>query len=511
LKEGGFVFPLIIASVILITGLGSVALLLWNEKRLERNSNPDENYKKLTGEPQTDELLSRLGFSGDPLLSEDETRSAKSSQKKSGLFSFLNPSRADKKSKDSSHTPEGSRAENTSQLNIEKAQGTATLRLDSTDKNDFSVATELSLQVDELRTKIKEIAEKYEKLNNLFKEKSIELDKTRSDLAVELRNRKEFNKVKDILEKELKDSREKSRLSQNEVTAATTETQSHLKRVTQLEERIKKLEKEIRENEDKAKQNLSSVDAKQQLINELQANASKSSEIIADKDKKIKTLIEHFEHPKQTPAASTPETKPDEMPVNTVPPPAAETPKSEPMHEDPPALNIKPVAKEEGPIASPAIPDLSTVPSPMPTLEVPPKLPASSEEKLSFAAEVEAQLGGKNPPEIKIADVALPKLTPALDIAVPAEDVSQKVTAEKPKDEMATPDKKSREDMTTKSLLQTIEQGIKTVLPPINPDGKTDKPAGKEDRPHLAPDIFSGMKLEPQSETEIPPETKKES
>lgn len=101
----------------------------------------------------------------------------------------------------------------------------------------------------DLTLQFHELKEKYEKLDFLFKEKSSDLERTQRSLETELRTRKEFNKVKDILEKELKDVKDRSHNFQIELTSAKTETEGSQKRINQLEAKVTKLEKEILQKE----------------------------------------------------------------------------------------------------------------------------------------------------------------------------------------------------------------------------------------------------------------------
>ncbi len=92
---------------------------------------------------------------------------------------------------------------------------------------------------------------KYERLEGLFEEKSTELDKKETVLANELKIRKDFNKVKDILEKELKDTKDKVHKFHLELTAAKGEIENQKNRVLQLEEKINGKNKDITEREGK--------------------------------------------------------------------------------------------------------------------------------------------------------------------------------------------------------------------------------------------------------------------
>ncbi len=106
---------------------------------------------------------------------------------------------------------------------------------------------DISLQLTELKTK-------YEKINMLLTEKNIELDKTKIALENELKNRKEFNKVKDLLEKEIKDTKDRARDVQNELGNTQSESDSFKKRIHQLEEKVTNLEQEIVQKEEMLEQ-----------------------------------------------------------------------------------------------------------------------------------------------------------------------------------------------------------------------------------------------------------------
>ena len=96
-----------------------------------------------------------------------------------------------------------------------------------------------------------ETKERYKKIEMLLKEKSEELEKVKESLASEQRNRKEFNKVKDILEKEIKEIKERTKNLQAEINTSVSEKEALQKRSKQLEDKCTKLEKEIYEKEQK--------------------------------------------------------------------------------------------------------------------------------------------------------------------------------------------------------------------------------------------------------------------
>ena len=115
----------------------------------------------------------------------------------------------------------------------------------------LSAAEEKKIEQEiDLAARIEEWKGKYERLDKLFNEKSAALTKSEEFLQNELSNRKEFNKLKDMLEKELREAKDKARNIQVELSAAKTEAEGSKKRIAQLEEKIIKMEKAILEKDD---------------------------------------------------------------------------------------------------------------------------------------------------------------------------------------------------------------------------------------------------------------------
>jgi hypothetical protein len=88
-----------------------------------------------------------------------------------------------------------------------------------------------------------ELQQKHARVEKILKERTGELERLQHDLQNEISNRKEFNKVKDLLEKELADAREKARLTNNALRAAEAESGTLQKRIRQMEDKISRLEK----------------------------------------------------------------------------------------------------------------------------------------------------------------------------------------------------------------------------------------------------------------------------
>ena len=181
----------------------------------------------------------------------------------------------------------------------------------------------------ELEAKYSELKTKYEKLESLFTEKSEALEKGEKALANEIKNRKDFNKVKDLLEKELKEAKDKNHKTQLELSSTQNEIENHKRRVHQLEEKIKSLEKEIREKEKQ-------ID---DLVKRLQTFASptpppKPLAVEPPEEPSLKALA-------PAPEESLPEEKPD------VPVPTQSEPKlSEELSKPVPAFESQPTTPE---------------------------------------------------------------------------------------------------------------------------------------------------------------------
>lgn len=88
-----------------------------------------------------------------------------------------------------------------------------------------------------------ELQQKHSRIEKILKERTDELERSQHDLQNETSNRKEFNKVKDLLEKELADTREKTRQTNNALRAAQAESGVLQKRIQQMEDKISQLEK----------------------------------------------------------------------------------------------------------------------------------------------------------------------------------------------------------------------------------------------------------------------------
>ena len=136
-----------------------------------------------------------------------------------------------------------------------------------------------------------ELTAKYAKIETLFAEKSLALEKSEKTLTNELKNQKEFNKVKDILEKEIKDSKDKINSLQADVSGAETETQTQLKRVQQLEEKVKKLEMEVLTSEAAINDAQALTQLARKHSSELEEKLRTLENQILEKNQKIEDLV----------------------------------------------------------------------------------------------------------------------------------------------------------------------------------------------------------------------------
>lgn len=83
-----------------------------------------------------------------------------------------------------------------------------------------------------------EIKNKYDKLEILFQEKSEELENTERALVNEISNRKEFEKVEELMEQRIVELKEKYRYAQVELTSVQAQRNQYQKENKQLEAKI---------------------------------------------------------------------------------------------------------------------------------------------------------------------------------------------------------------------------------------------------------------------------------
>jgi chromosome segregation ATPase len=242
-------FYFFIGITIIVIGFGLIIWLLWNEKRRSQPHTRIKQQEAKSEEVSASGLLKRAGLSQLP-----GTGTA-------GL-------RLDQLGDPSSSVPKDS----------------AVLQAES----------ELALKLDDLKIQHEDLKKKYQKLDQLLQDRMAVYDKAEKSLANELKNRKEFNKIKDLLEKELRDKKDECRQFQIEMKNAQTEAQSHLKRIDQLEESLKKAANELKEQQEAALKATENNKKEQQHIVKLEEILQKKEESIKEKDKKIELLMHHL-------------------------------------------------------------------------------------------------------------------------------------------------------------------------------------------------------------------------
>lgn len=262
----------------------------------------------------------------------------------------------------------------------------------------------------EVSTQLDELKDKHERLDKLFKEKSDEFIKVQAALDIELRNRKEFNKVKDILEKEISETKDKLRKAQVETSAAKTEADSYKKRINILEEKTTRLEKDI----------LSKEHEIDNLVKRLQTFASPAT---AHKPP-VKEVI-------------TPKPEPAPEPIQVREP---EAPILEPIRlKEPEPVVSKPIDPEVKTVSEPdpVKPIESVVPEVKEEFPAPAPESASKEEPTAPASEPEVGLSLK-PDVAAITPVEAP--TPIKEIEIKEEVIPETLPQPKPQDKPINPD-----------------------------------------------------------------------
>ncbi len=243
--------------LIIVVGGGAILWIMMTEKKKE--SPPPE--QKISTEPHLSpqDMLNRLGL-GNPKSAESKLSFPEPFQKTSGAN--VSPHPVQNPALKAATIPASTQAE-----------------------------SELSLKYDELLAEQKELKTQYGKLENLFAEKSLGLEKSERTLTNELKNQKEFNKIKDILEKEIKDAKDKIRDLQTELSTAQTETQTQLKRVSQLEEKVKKLEMDVLTSEAAINDGQAGIQLARKHATELEEKLRSNQNQILEKNLKIEDLV----------------------------------------------------------------------------------------------------------------------------------------------------------------------------------------------------------------------------
>jgi len=293
-----------IGIVIVFIGLGSVAWLMFREKKGSDEKNESSTEEGLES---TDKILDRLG------LSEDEAKDAEEPEENKSLLASLSSMKLfgleklfNRFKKEEPEVISGpiSQTINPPQ---KSEQGTPRPELGiQPPLNENIVKLKADDELTKPTSEDSALKEKNTRLEALFKEKSEELEKTHNALANEIKNRKEFNKVKDILEKELRETKDNARKVQVELNTASTEIAGLKKRINQLEEKVSVAEKAKIKNEDTVKE-------KDQKIEHL----TKSLQILEESHAKKEPEEEKIDKTQQEPQGETPEARSESQPTKS--------------------------------------------------------------------------------------------------------------------------------------------------------------------------------------------------
>jgi len=332
-------------------------------------------------------------------------------------------------------------------------QGTASLRLGEKSGPDES-EKRLVAQNEQLKRDIAEMQSKNEKQEALLGEKNKEIEQISKDLESELKSRKEFNKIKDILEKELKDSKEKNRSLQIDLTQAQTEADSYLKRVKQLEEKIKKLDVEVQEKTAQFKEQEREAGEHKKNLEILDKKLKGLDPIVLEKDRKINSLVPLLKDLPEGRPENQPKTSGQEAVTPTnIAPPSAQNQEGGGRQGDPP-LPLKP---EKNPA------DGKRMTEPEPSLKT--QMPNSAEH-----LEPEQQPTAAPVPSPKIDDIDRIRRLASSD----SDDPQNKITIN------TSADLEKSIDRTPKDLLKTIEaDGNRNEYSGLKAEGQ-EEPAQKQ-------------------------------
>lgn len=381
--------PFIFAIIILVFGLGAVTWLIWIERKEHTILPVEDSQQKPKTKISPSTVLDRLGLG---------PKGEKSSQKKEQFAFFKKfPIKIFGIKKDAPLSLEKDFSES-SPASQDALPG------DSISKKE----AELALHLDELQMQNNDLQDKYNRINLLLEEKTESVKKIDLELQTERKNSKEFNKIKDLLEKEFKDVKDKTRNLQNEVKVAQIETQSHLRRVGQLEDKIKKNDHEFLEQEKESKKILAESSEFMKKISELNNTLSQKNVAMKQKDGKIEALMKMLKEGGWIPLpnAEAVKTATDEKQSEEEKPAAHAVEVAEVQPDTPtdvPVESPTPSEAEQTPEEAPAANETADEPATPPDTEPTSEEPAQEQEEPQFKPE--QQLVAINPEdESKLKD-----------------------------------------------------------------------------------------------------------
>ncbi|OGX33522.1 MAG: hypothetical protein A2787_03875 [Omnitrophica WOR_2 bacterium RIFCSPHIGHO2_01_FULL_48_9] len=357
-----------IGFAVVILGLGAVGWLLYNENKNPSGSaspGPSPKNKETTAQ-----LLNRVG-----LVEEKQKEKPPQDGAKNFFTKILSQLPFLKKEEEVAEPmeprPSLFRSTSAPLQQPPPVTGTASIRTAPQTPTETEIPPVKDANADFEAWQASQLKEKTDKLETLLNEKNQALEKIEKELSGEIKNHKEFNKVKDALEKELKDSKVRARDLQIELTSAETETAGFKNRVNQLELKVTKLEKTINELEHAAQDKDSKI---QELTQKLQTTEIALKVISEAKEAAAAptTPTEIAEKPAETPLPETiqpPEPQAPEPPVNIPEDQAKPVEEAAPPPPDIPASPASIAAKSEAP---PSQDEQFSPPAAAPTENVPP-------------------------------------------------------------------------------------------------------------------------------------------
>jgi len=126
-----------------------------------------------------------------------------------------------------------------------------------------------------------ELQKKYDRLDELLNEKNQDLEKTQESLSRELRNRNEFEKIKNVLEEELMAVKGRSRNFQGEIANISQESENQKKRIFELEEKAESLGQNLLKKEEEVFHSLKKLQDLQKELDEKNTTDNLQSQVSA--------------------------------------------------------------------------------------------------------------------------------------------------------------------------------------------------------------------------------------
>ena len=242
--------------------------------------------------------------------------------------------------------------------------------------------TSLLLHQDELETRLRQLKNKYQKLQLLLEEKEQETKRTRKNLHAAQRERSEYDTITGRLKDEIDQAKEKSRHMKVRLSGVQSDVQSHQRHVNSLEEKIKKIDKLCMQRRAEIKATQENIIKSRKRATELRERLKSEVEKLKQKNQKIETITGQSESLPEFLLVETP------LPKQAGP---AETPQPqqpEPATAEPTAREPAPAAAESESVASePAQAEKEPLP---PSAEPEPAFDLSTLRNIGIIAHIDA-------------------------------------------------------------------------------------------------------------------------